>query len=328
MFQSAVNKLTAWYVAALLIIVLLFSLPIFGIASNKLDRATMRQGEIFREAPGRPLDDERPEQRLRREEVIEQERSDLLKQIIFIDILIVSAGAVASYYFAKRTLRPIEEAHEAQGRFTADASHELRTPLATMQAEIEVALRDKNPSAKSLQGTLKSNLEEIARLRGLSDQLLTLTKVDTNALVKKQFSLSKATVKRIDELQNQYSIQIKNDIKPNINFVGDEHLVIEVVTILVDNAVRYSDKKPEITLTKHSEAIYLAVSDKGIGIQEAEYSRIFERFYRGRNITTQKNGHGLGLSLAQEIATKSGGYITVESQYGKGSTFTLVLPSA
>ena len=148
MFESAVNKLTAWYVAAILVIVVLFSLPVFGFASNGLDRATQRQGEYLRgQMAGQPNYQGPPDYFDRRADLVQQERNELLGRIALIDILIVALGAVGSYFFAKRTLKPIEEAHEAQSRFTSDASHELRTPLATMQAEIEVALRDKKPTA-------------------------------------------------------------------------------------------------------------------------------------------------------------------------------------
>ncbi len=332
MFESAVNKLTAWYVAALLIIVVLFSLPVFGFASNRLDRATMRQGEILRGGPDSHFDNQPPPNIYlqSREDVVRQERTELLRQILSVDTVIVIVGAVASYYFAKRTLKPIQEAHEAQSRFTADASHELRTPLAVMQTEIEVALRNKDAQKKELRETLASNLEEIARLRVLSDQLLTLTKVDTDALRHESFSLSKATNKRLTELEKQYGIAITNNIKPNITFVGDEHLLMEVVTILVSNAVQYSDKKPKVVvgLTKDRNSIYLSVGDEGVGIKPEEIETIFDRFYRGSNGTSQKSGHGLGLALAKEIATKSCGELTAESEVGVGSVFTLTLIKA
>jgi signal transduction histidine kinase len=335
MFQSAVNKLTAWYVAALLIMVVLFSLPTFNFASTRLERASQRQGELFLRQPGGTPPPgganssvKEPEYGIERRVLIQEEQKNLLREIIITDALIVAAGAVLSYFFARHTLRPIQEAHEAQSRFTADASHELRTPLATMQAEIEVVLRDKKPDTKSLQNTLASNLEEIARLRGLSDQLLALTKVDTDALAKKQFSLSKAATKRIAELEKQYGIKISQDVKPNILLTGDEHLLTEIITILVDNAVTYSSNEPNITvsLKKAGDSILLSIADKGVGINPDEQKAIFERFYRGKNMTTHKAGHGLGLSLAQEIAKKSGGIISVTSKVGAGSAFTLELP--
>lgn len=331
MFESAVNKLTAWYVAAILVIVILFSLPVFGFASNGLDRATQRQGEYLRgQMVGQPNVQGPPDYFDHRADLVQQERNELLGRIAAIDVIIVILGAVGSYFFAKRTLKPIEEAHEAQSRFTSDASHELRTPLATMQAEIEVALRDKKPTVTDLQQTLGSNLEEIARLRNLSDQLLALTRVDTDALDKKQFSLSKATQKRVTELEKQHSITIKKEIAPSIAYVGDELLLMEVLTIFVNNAVQYSKDAPEISvlLQKQSGSIRLAVRDNGVGISDDDQTRIFDRFFRNDTTGANVGGHGLGLALAKEIAKKSGAHIEVESELGVGSVFTLVLPKA
>lgn len=330
MFESAVNKLTAWYVAALLVVVLVFSLPVFGLASNRLDRATTRQGEILRQGYDVRPDGPPREYMSKREDVVNEERAELLRQMIIVDSMIVIAGAFASYYFAKRTLRPIQEAHEAQSRFTSDASHELRTPLAVMQTEIEVALRNKDTDKEQFKSTLASNLEEIARLRILSDQLLALTHVDSEALNKESFSISKATKKRTAELEKQYKVKIREEIKPNIVFNGDEHLIMEVLTILISNAVQYSRDSPAIgvELSKGRSSINLRVTDNGIGIKAEEIETIFERFYRGSNGNSQKPGHGLGLALAREIAHKSGGELAVKSKVGVGSTFTLSLPKA
>ena len=94
------------------------------------------------------------------------------------------------YLFAKQTLQPIEEAHTRQTRFTADASHELRTPLAVLQTEIDVALRNPKLKLSEARQVLESNREEITRLKNLSDQLLTLTRVHAHGLDKQTVDLS------------------------------------------------------------------------------------------------------------------------------------------
>ena len=159
---------------------------------------------------------------------------------------------------------------------------------------------------------------------------MALTKLDTDAIKHESFSLSKATTKRLSELEKQYGISITNNVKPNIAFVGDEHLLMEVLTILVSNAVQYSTKKPKVSvgLTKDRTNIQLTVSDEGIGIKPEEIDTIFERFYRGSNGDKQNLGHGLGLALAKEIAHISGGVLSVESEVGVGSTFILTLVKA
>jgi signal transduction histidine kinase len=328
MFESAVNKLTAWYVAALLVLVVLFSLPIYTVATDRLERSAQRQTEIIEGSRQGP----RPDMiimdnwREQRREVLEQERMQLLRQIAFIDIFIVAIGALASYFFAKRTLMPIEEAHIAQSRFTADASHELRTPLATMQAEIEVALKDTHATKQSLSDTLTSNLEEIARLKNLSDQLLLLTKIDNDELLKTRVALSKVITKRTDELAKRYAVAIEKDITPKIYVNGDDHLLSEVLTILIDNAVRYANKEaPKISVVlkkEHNHAV-LTVEDNGQGIANNDLPYIFDRFYRGTK--TSGDGHGLGLALAKEIIEKHGGNIAAENIKNSGAKFTIVL---
>ncbi len=333
MFESAVNKLTLWYVAALLLVVLLFSLPIYNIATNRLERSAERQGEIIaggRTGGPREVIVLPPDFASQRREVLNDEREELLKQIIFIDIVIVGLGAVASYFFAKRTLRPIEEAHTAQSRFTADASHELRTPLATMQTEIEVALKSNVSTKKTFSETLNSNLEEIARLKNLSDQLLVLTKIDNDKLTKKTVLLSKAIDKRATELEKQHGIKITKEIQPKIKVLGEEDLLTEVVTILVNNSLQHANvdnPKVRIALVKDRSKVVLSVEDNGEGIAEKDLPYIFDRFYRGTK--TKSEGHGLGLSLAYEIISKHGGQLTVENKPSSGGAmFIAKLPFA
>lgn len=330
MFRSAVNKLTAWYVAALLIFIVVFSVPVYRIASDRLDRTSRRQGDILIQKQllfqGPPSDDIVG----LRQAVVQDEKSDLLRQISIIDVILLVIGTTASYYFAKKTLRPIEEAHIAQTRFTADASHQLRTPLATMQSEIEVALRNGKASKSELESTLTSNLEEIARLNRLSTQLLLLTKIDNNVLTSSEFSWSKTVSRKVSNIENQYNMKISSNIENNITVRGEESLLSEVVTILLENAVKYADKKHpkiEVNLNKSSKKIVLVVSDNGPGIDTKDLTKIFDRFYRGKqSIDNNSGGNGLGLALAKEISEKHGGHISVNTRLGKGSSFILTLP--
>lgn len=327
MFQSAVRKLTAWYVIALIAVVFILSIPVYSIASNRLDRATNRGGQLVEDFGGkRGRKDLPPDFRIKRDEVIRQERDQLFRQIMLIDIFIILFGAVGSYYFAKYTLEPIEEAHDAQSRFTSDASHELRTPLAVMQAEIELAIRQNDK--KIMASTLESNLEEVERLQILSNQLLSLTKVDNNNLDYKKFSLSKSLSKHVNSITKHYKNKFVTKIAPGVSFYGDESLILEAVTILINNAIQYSNTEDsvEVKLTQNKKHIFISVRDFGVGIKQSEQNRIFERFFRGSNSSQSIKGHGLGLSLAQEIAHKSRGNISVKSEIGKGSTFTLELP--
>lgn len=332
MFQSAVIKLTAWYVGALLVVSIFFSIPTYIVASNRLADSALRQFEIIQGLRGPftpPVVNQLGELR---EQQLYKDRMQLLKSIILANVIIILLGAYFSYRFAKKTLEPIEEAHNAQARFTTDASHELRTPLATMQTEIEVALRSKKLGASQARSVLSSNLEEIARLRTLSDELLSLARLDTTPLNKKKLNFSSLVQSEVKALNKRHAMKISSTQKKNIYVSGDERLLRQPLSILVDNAVKYSndtDNEVKIDLSHDQNEVKLKVTDKGIGITPTDLPNIFDRFYRSSEATKHAaDGQGLGLSLAKKIAEAHNGEITVDSIPGKGSTFTVSLSLA
>ncbi len=337
MFQSAVNKLTAWYIAGIVLVCLLFSFPIYNVTSRRLQVGAVRQTQFIERLPaGGPAQEQGhqqghvPDLIYMRDRQLEDDRWQLLKTMAIVNVLIIGGGSYLSYWFAKRTFKPIEEAHEAQARFTADASHELRTPLATMQTEIEVALRDKKLGVGSAKDVLNSNLEEIARLRSLSDQLLALTRLDGNGITLQNVQISQAVEAELASLKKQYGPIITSDVQKNLNVQGDERLLRQVLSILVDNAVRYSGEqtpKIHVSLAEHEHKLQLSVQDNGVGIKAGELPHIFDRFYRGsRANAINSTGHGLGLALAKEIIDKHHGTIDVKSSPNQGSNFTINLP--
>ncbi len=336
MFHSAVLKLTAFYFALLLFVCITFSVPAYSIASQRLTRGAENQEEIFREYGNRPpppadgVDPFDPTGEIRRQidDQIEQDQQQLLRAIVLSNVLILLLGTVLCYLFAKRTLKPIEESHEAQSRFTADASHELRTPLTVMKTEIEVALLQ-NLKADELRDVLTSNLEEIDKLSALSNQLLALTRIEDMSVERHSFDLSELVSREIAALEKQYSLTIDKSIQTNITFEGVEPLCKDLINILVANAVQYAGENPPditVSLTQNEKTITLTVSDKGIGISDEDLPHIFERFYRGTHATKKREaGHGLGLSLAYEIVERHQGKISVTSECDKGTTFTVTL---
>jgi signal transduction histidine kinase len=330
-FQSAVNRLTLWYVAVLFVVCFILSTPTYFIALNRIENNARRQTQIITDIPAFGNGDINQQIENLRDVQIRRDRRQLLQSLALINLGILGIGAYLSYLFAKRTLQPIEEAHRAQARFTTDASHELRTPLAVMQAEIDVALRDKKLTLTGAKDVLVSNLEEIARLRRLSEQLLNLTRLDNKTLVKKAVSLSKVLQEEVGTLKKQHpDAAITPTVTKSITTQGDESLLRESIKILLENAIKYGGKKPklEVSLHKKDSQALLAVTDHGIGIKASELEHIFERFYRGSNATkVNGDGHGLGLAIAKQIADVHGGSLKAASHDGRGSTFTLTLPA-
>jgi len=215
-------------------------------------------------------------------------------------------------------------------RLTADVAHELRTPLATLQSHME-ALIDGiwEPDQKRLE----SCHEEILRLSKLVGELETLSRYEGEnlALHKERLDLS-ALIKRIvvnfeNEFKTKEVALVFHEKEHWIE--ADKDKISQVLINLISNALKYTSAggKVEIKMQNTEDSVSVAVSDSGIGIADDDLSHIFERFYRtDQSRTRATGGFGIGLTIAKSILEAHNGKITVESELGKGSTFTVILP--
>ncbi len=251
----------------------------------------------------------------------------LRKALIILNLAALLLGSVVSYYLARRTLRPIEAAMEAQSRFASDASHELRTPLTIMQLEIENALT-KSSFPASARKLLESNLEEVKHLKELSDGLLRIAR-QSPVLKLSPLWADEIVSLAVNRVANQ--VQAKNmaiiDFAPHAQVLADKQSLVEVLVILLENAVKYSKEATSIHIEGRTDrkCTYLTVRDEGPGIEATDLPHVFERFYRSEASRRQQSGQGLGLSIAQAFMERQHGKISAESTPGKGSTFTLKL---
>jgi signal transduction histidine kinase len=334
-FKTAYLKLTLYYVAIVMLISAIFSIALYQMSSSELNRGLNRQNRFLRELPPNilvPIPTDQMEQI--RFQQLEESSWHLKRNLIYFNLLILILSSIGSYFFAKRTLRPIEKMMEAQNRFTADASHELRTPLAALRAEIEVALRDKNINLASSKKLLTSNLEEIEKLEALSGALLKLAKYqEQEKLASQELLLDEVVVsafEKVENLANKKSIEFKNNLQ-KIKIQGDRESLKELFVILLDNAIKYSPQKSKICIDieKEKKQAVARIKDQGIGIKSSDLPFIFNRFYRA-DISRSKekvDGYGLGLSIAKQIVDLHKGEISASSHPGKGSIFTIKLPS-
>ena len=335
MFESATFKSTLIYMGILSLICFFFSFNWYTIATDELDRTLTRQKNVLKN----PLfNDKRlvDEFIVEAEEKYEEAKSAILGRIFITNILIISAGGLGSYYLARRTLEPIEEAHRQQIRFTADASHELRTPLASMRTEIEVALRDKKLNKADAIELLKSNIEELEKLSALSEGLLKLARQDELVNMEMESvsvsAIVDKSIERVAKAAKHKQIKLlaeQSDDKVRAN----PDALTELFVILLDNAIKYSPEKTSvnISLTTSKNYVGVSVADQGIGISKADQQYIFERFYRADHSRSSQNekGHGLGLSIAKNIADIHEAKLTVKSDgRGSGTTFIVRLRRA
>ncbi|HMU56144.1 MAG TPA: heavy metal sensor histidine kinase [Nitrospira sp.] len=220
-------------------------------------------------------------------------------------------------------------------QFSSDASHELRTPLTVMKGETELALRRPREAA-DYTVVLESNLEEIDRMTRIVDELLFLSRADMGEVKMEYLAVNLEVL--LEDISRQASLLgQERDVQVVLGSVtpivvrGDELRLRELFLNLVDNAVKYSRRggTVEVTMTAVPGFAKIAVTDHGIGIAPGDLNRIFDRFYRTDDARAHtKKGTGLGLSICAWIAESHHGRIEVQSEFGKGSTFTVLLPFA
>ena len=337
MFKKARFKLTAWYLLIIMTISILFSIAVYRGLTWEISRGLRIQANRLLphdriEAPFPVFPD--PRSIDFDINVFEEARKRVVTRLILVNLGVLFFSGFASYFLAGKTLKPIEEMVEEQKRFTADASHELRTPLTTIKTEIEVALRDKKLDLKEARQLLDSNLEEVDKMQSLSDYLLTLN-LYQNAKQRDNFKkvelteIIKKAIEKVRALADKDQITVLQEGN-KINLFADPVSLSHLITILLDNAIKYSPrgKKIIVKLQEEHKTAKIIVQDFGIGIETSDLPFIFNRFYRAdtSRSKTRVNGYGLGLAIAKSIVELHHGKITVESTVGEGTTFIVNLP--
>lgn len=239
---------------------------------------------------------------------------------------------LASIYLANLSMRPLLASFQKQKDFVENASHELRTPLAVLQNRLESLFRHPEATILDSSENIASSLEEVRNMRMLTTNLLNLARRDDG--LKPEIVDLPPTF--FDELFDNYSImadendkllEVKNDVKKIIR--TDKLLIKQLMTILFDNAMKYSDEDGKIVLHAQLKDRYLllSVADNGLGISSEDKKKIFDRFYRvDKARTRQKGGFGLGLSLAKQIIDTLNGSIHVKDNHPKGTVFEVKIP--
>ena len=333
MFQSATLKLTAWYLAILMAISITFSIVIYQLNFREISfRLESLQHSIIDDFNGpAPFSRYFNNYDGATSPLVTESRkasNQMILSLVYINMVVLVAGGLGAFFLARRTLRPIAEAHEAQSRFTSDASHELRTPLAAMKTELEVNLRDPKLEIGEARELLESNLEEVDKLIRLSEMLLHLSRLDHDQLEADLVEvpiLAEEIIKRYPKDQKRFDVTSRK----KASTMANEAAINELIVILVENAIKYSPKDSPIYVRIFEQRGQLGFEIKNSGdkIPEEKLPKLFERFYRADTSRTNSssNGYGLGLSIAKKIIEIHHGDLTVSST-DEFTTFTFYLP--
>ena len=227
-------------------------------------------------------------------------------------LLVITALIVI---LSKRAVRPIAESYEKQKQFITDANHELKTPLTLILTNLDIVEAElgKNEWLEDIRA-------EGERMNALVKQLVVLTQMDEaeNGLTAQLFPVSATVADAVSEFQSlaeSRGLSLRADIQPGILYAGDEAAIRRLVSILLDNAIKYCDPGGEIRVTlRKKRKLVITVENTCAAVGELALDRLFDRFYRADRARTFDGGFGIGLSIARSIARRHRGDITAHQK--------------
>ncbi len=231
-------------------------------------------------------------------------------------------------------LTEVRRHQRVQEEFLSNVSHELRTPLTAIRTTAEALMSGAKKDIVLLDRFLTTIVREVDRLSNLVGDLTEIVRISSGmTLTEKSYcdaaDIVSQAVEVVRPLAKQKNIEISVDLPERLVVYCDGTQMVHAVRNLVDNAVKYTPDGGKVSVAAglNDDKFYVRVCDTGIGIPQGEVRRIFERFYRvDKARSRQYGGTGLGLSIVKEIVESHGGEVTVETELGKGSTFTIFLP--
>ena len=319
-FLKARLKLTFFYTVGVMVILVVFSLAVYGLFTRNITNNLEYEG---------PRDEESANIEI---QLIDKAQDRLQSIILTVNGLIIILVAGLSYYLAGKTLKPIEVAYARQKKFVADSAHELRTPLAVMKIGAETILIAE-ASKEDYKKLIKDFLEELNYLSLMVNDLLFLarsddlkkiefTKLDLGSLFSKQIKLMQPYAKSKD-------VTLRDDIQGEFYINGNKDYLKRLLANLIKNAIDYNKPKGEviISLQKNKQQIEFKIIDTGIGMAKEDLEHIFDRFYKAdQSRTKTAGGAGLGLSIVREIVKAHKGNIKVKSEIDKGTVIIISFP--
>ncbi|QWU17887.1 His Kinase A (phospho-acceptor) domain-containing protein [Paenibacillus sophorae] len=262
----------------------------------------------------------------------------ILTQLIYTFILVAMVMLIIIYliskFFANKSIKPIKEAFDKQKQFITDASHELKTPLTVINTNVDVLLANSDDHINEHSKWLHYIKTEVERMTHLTNDLLYLTQMDYSEakVIFSNFNFSETlenVVLTMEAVSFENNISLSYDIEPGLTVYGNSEQIREVIMILLDNALKYTNPRGtvDVTLKKIHNTVILIVTNSGEGITKEHIDKIFDRFYRSDQSRSRAGGgYGLGLAIAKTILEHHGGKISVKSVLNERTSFTVELP--
>ena len=252
-----------------------------------------------------------------------------------VTLVILAVFFFISRLFADRAIKPMEEAWQKQTRFITDASHELKTPLSIITANCGVLYAAKEEPVGHQLKWLDSIMRAGDRMAGLVSGMLSLVSLEDAQpeLLTSPIDLSAETTAAVGDIEAaviEKNLMLEKEIRPDIYVESDKEYIRRILSILLDNAVKYTDSGGKITvlLKKEKRRAVFSIRNSGSGIPAENLPRLFDRFYRADpSRSSATSGYGLGLAIAKAIANRLGDDLSVESIQGEYTEFRFSIGS-
>ena len=260
-------------------------------------------------------------------------RISSFRSFLVYSVIVSLAGMVAVgilvLLLSKMVMKPVQESYEKQKSFITDAGHEIKTPLTIIDADASILEMDCGEDNE----WIKDIRAQVSRLTSLTKDLIYLSRMEEEKpqVQNIDFPLSDVITETAQSFQALAKVQQKTfrmEVEPMLNLCGDEKAITQLISILLDNALKYSDEHGTISLKAHSKGrnVCIEVFNTAEKVETSELGRLFDRFYRAeKSRNSQTGGYGIGLSIARAVVDAHKGRITASSADGKSLLITVIL---
>lgn len=312
-FRKALIRLTLAYSAIQLLLFALAGLSIYAFVSITFD-----------------FDVENVDGAVNGFDAADHALSRLRWALLFVYLGLILVVPAVSYVMARSALAPLRRSYERQQQFVDATSHEFRTPLGVMMGELSLALM-RERTVQEYRAAIRESLTAVESLSTLTNQLLLLSQDDPGGLAQESTSVSVADL-IADAVAPTHDAGANDPlvvtaVPDEARIVGNYELLVNALRNVIDNARKFTppEGRVDVKVEVRDRFVTVTVADTGLGMSPAEVERAFDRFWRAPS-SRDVAGHGLGLSLVNQIVVSQGGSVTIKSAQGRGTTVAITLP--